>query len=110
METGAAAIANPQIGSEGRNPQQTLIENYTVGVCGGFLLRGAALPSSTPAVMTRLMPKSIRRPLQHFDCAPDAPPQIAAFEIAQFEHAVDHPHRLDDRIGTVALDDQVGAR
>ena len=57
---------------------------------------------------TRLMPNSIAWRLQRLDGAADAPPQVPAFKIVQFKHAIDHPRRLDNRLGAVALDDQVG--
>ena len=54
------------------------------------------------------MTNCIDRSLQHLDRAPDAPPHVAAFKIAQFKHAVDHPRRLNDRVDAVALDNQIG--
>ena len=56
------------------------------------------LPADRPRRAEYLMRWSVWRRPKHQDRALNTPPQVAAFKIVLFKHAVDHPRRLDDRI------------
>ncbi len=60
-------------------------------------------PGAPPLVL-----QAVRWRLQRLDRALDPLPNALPFGVAAIEHPVNHPSRLDNRVGTVAFDQQIG--